>query len=175
MWWFASNDEGRFNIPSPDGTCYLANDPVVALKERLAAAISGGYIDMDAYVEQTEAGVEVSLVEMPETKMADMCHPKADKVDGITREISTYTEKGYPKTRAWAEHFHAEGFDGVTYAPRHSTGSDDRSYALFGQNTQTGRPAPHKTMTFDEVLAEGEITIKAIPSAASLEFETPPE
>lgn len=32
-WWFASDGAGRFDLPVPHGTCYLAVDPVAALLE----------------------------------------------------------------------------------------------------------------------------------------------
>src|SRR5262245_44247773 len=35
-WWFGSSLAGRFDLPEPDGTCYLAADEIAALLELLA-------------------------------------------------------------------------------------------------------------------------------------------
>ncbi|MGI8415131.1 MAG: RES domain-containing protein [Nakamurella sp.] len=34
-WWFAHDGEGRFDLPAPYGTCYLASHPAAAVRERL--------------------------------------------------------------------------------------------------------------------------------------------
>ncbi|HEY3140297.1 MAG TPA: hypothetical protein VGJ86_04170, partial [Acidimicrobiales bacterium] len=32
-WWFSSDGSGRFDLAPPHGTCYLATDPIGALRE----------------------------------------------------------------------------------------------------------------------------------------------
>lgn len=47
-WWFASDRQGRFNLDSPCGTCYLAIDEETALRERLGpttGVVSYGWAD----------------------------------------------------------------------------------------------------------------------------------
>jgi hypothetical protein len=41
-WWFSSSLEGCFDLPAPDGTCYLASDELGAMLERLGAELLPG-------------------------------------------------------------------------------------------------------------------------------------
>lgn len=111
---------------SPDGTCYLANAATAALRERLGLDAVSGQVPASML-----AGVEVSRVRVKHSRrFADLCHSDTIHVTGMNREVHTTSD--YETTRAWAAHFHAEGFGGVQYLPRHTTGQDDRSYAVFG-------------------------------------------
>ncbi|MGN6634758.1 MAG: RES domain-containing protein, partial [Oryzihumus sp.] len=40
-WWFSHDGGGRFDLPAPRGTCYLATDPAAAVRERLGAVLGG--------------------------------------------------------------------------------------------------------------------------------------
>ena len=40
-WWFGSDGVGRFDLPAPRGTCYLADSAVVAVRERLGIVLGG--------------------------------------------------------------------------------------------------------------------------------------
>ncbi|MFS0884990.1 RES family NAD+ phosphorylase [Aeromicrobium sp. 179-A 4D2 NHS] len=172
LWHFTSDTGGRFNLPKPDGTCYLANDPEIALRERLGLDAVNEYIARDKYEYELAKQVEVSRVPIPKSKMADMCHRDAVKVKGLTREIHTGP---YEVTQAWAKHFRSEGFDGVIYEPRHTMYSDDRSYALFGKSGAAPElPSPVETLDLDVVLSRAGIEVEPDPSGNDLVMSEPP-
>lgn len=130
-WYFASSEPGddeggRLDLARPHGTCYLASDAEVALRERLGVIAAGRPLTGAAL-----AASAISLMTVPpalKRDIADTTHPDAAR--SITREIATTTD--YARTRAWAAHwFGAERRSGVRYEPRFSTGSAV-SLALFG-------------------------------------------
>ena len=46
-WWFGSSMKGRFDLPEPEGTCYLATDEVTALLEVFGPDLESGAISSD--------------------------------------------------------------------------------------------------------------------------------
>ena len=51
-WWFSSvptdpDAGGRFDLPGPDGTCYLAGDPLSALLELIGPDLESGAVSAD--------------------------------------------------------------------------------------------------------------------------------
>lgn len=147
-WFFASSevdaDEGgRFDLPEPHGTCYMASSADVALRERLGVIAAGRPLTAAAL-----AASAVSFMTVPSAlkrDIADTTHPEAAR--SITREIATTTD--YARTRSWAVHwFETERRTGVRYEPRFSTGPAV-SLALFG----AAGPAEHdaRRMTADEL------------------------
>lgn len=46
-WWFRSSLEGRFDLPEPDGTCYVALDPLAALLEVIGPDCERGYLSAE--------------------------------------------------------------------------------------------------------------------------------
>lgn len=46
-WWFGSSLEGRFDLPEPDGTCYVALDPLTALLEVIGPDRERGYLSAE--------------------------------------------------------------------------------------------------------------------------------
>ena len=137
-WWFASAPGGRWDLPTPHGTVYLADSPETALRERIGRVLSSR-----SSLTAAEADAScVSRLHVPENvRLADLCsHRAADY--GITREIHTLTP--YVVTQAWAVAFHAGGAGGVRYDARFSTGRA-RAYAGFGDagaRRWPGDPAP---------------------------------
>lgn len=149
-WYFAScevdaDEGGRFDLPDPHGTCYMASSAEVAVRERLGVVAAGRPLTAAAL-----AAGAVSVMTVPpalKRDIADTTHPEAARA--ITREIATTTD--YVRTRAWAAHwFTAEHRTGVRYEPRFSTGPAV-SLALF----DAAGPAVHGTrrMTADELAA----------------------
>lgn len=143
-WYFASSeiddaDGGRFDLAAPHGTCYLASDPRVALRERLGILAVGQPLTAAA-VAASRVSI-VTLTARHRHDVADTTHP--DATESLTREISTTTD--YPRTRRWARYWHDdEQRSGVRYEPRFSTGPAV-SLALFGDTGPASfrsRPAP---------------------------------
>lgn len=149
-WFFApcevdADEGGRFDLPEPHGTCYMASSADVALRERLGVIAAGRPLTAAAL---TASAVSVMAVP-PALKrdIADTTDPEAAR--SITREIATTTD--YARTRAWAVHwFERERRSGVRYEPRFSTGPAV-SLALFG----AAGPAGHvsRRMTAEELAA----------------------
>jgi hypothetical protein len=142
-WWFATargaKDDGRFDLPDPDGTCYLASTQAGAIRERWGRnLVRRGYV-MAADADTTEVSV---LTVTTKHRLADTVNSKAASY-GVTRELGTVIPYGLPQ--AWAVAFHDVGCAGIRYEPRFSTGPRDLAYAIFGDKgprTWPGDPSP---------------------------------
>jgi hypothetical protein len=111
-WWFGSSMEGRFDLPSPFGTCYLAGDPLAALLELLGADREGGFVSAEFL-----AGRRLRELRAPrDLTAADLTSRRAAGF-GINSEIGTIVP--YAGPQAWAERLHGARFDGVVYWLRH--------------------------------------------------------
>lgn len=137
-WWFGSDGAGRFDLPAPRGTCYLATSAVVALRERLGAVLGGSPYVAASLLED----VVVSRLRVPATRrLANLLAARASDY-GVTRELETMTPYDVPQ--AWARAFDDEGLQGVRYGPRFTTGAA-ASVALFeaaGTPGWDGDPEP---------------------------------
>ena len=131
-WWFTSHasgvtPDGRFDLLMPNGTCYLADSAQAAVRERV-----GRYSAARTWVPAHAVdGVLVSSVATLHTgrrPLADSTHASA-AASGATRELSVAT--GYGLTSRWAQALFRDGFAGLLYQPRFSTGSEV-AVALFG-------------------------------------------
>lgn len=123
-WWFSSTG-GRFDLPVPLGTCYLADSPLVALRERLGPVLAGCSRVPASLLEESV----VSRLRVPEThRVADLQAARATRF-GVTRELETMVPYAVPQ--AWARALHRSGLRGVRYGPRFSTGPLS-SFAVFG-------------------------------------------
>lgn len=139
-WFFASSavddgEGGRFDLHAPHGTCYLATDPQVALRERLGIVAVGR--PLTAALVSTSAVSVMTLTAAHRRDVADTTHP--DAAEAITREIATTVD--YARTRRWAAYWYDdERRTGVCYEPRFSTGPA-KSLGLFGR----AGPATHRS------------------------------
>jgi len=138
-WWFASAGTGRFDLAPPRGTCYLADDPLVALLEALGAASSSPVLD-PALLE----GRSLWTVALPAQCDAADTTSRQARAFGVTAEIATVTP--YALARRWAAAFAASGFGGIRYRARHDP-AGGRCLALFGAagertRWRRGRPTP---------------------------------
>lgn len=123
-WWFSSSG-GRFDLPVPLGTCYLADTPLAALRERLGPVLARcGSVPASLLEESV-----ISRLRVPENhRLADLQAAQASRF-GVTRELETMVPYAVPQ--AWARAFHTAGLRGVRYGPRFSTGQLS-SFAVFG-------------------------------------------
>ena len=138
-WWFASDGGGRFDLPAPRGTCYLADDPLVALLEVLGALASAPVIEPGVL-----DGRSVWTLEMPDQCDAADTTTRRARGFGITAELAATAR--YAVTQRWAAAFAGAGFGGVRYRARHDP-AGGRCLALFGaagerRRWRRGRPAP---------------------------------
>jgi hypothetical protein len=138
-WYFASlppGDEGggRFDLPDPDGTCYLATTEVGAVNELVGPDCADrGWVDADLVAGRVLSRLRLS----GDVKAADTTSTRATQFRA-TNELPT-TER-YDLTQAWADTLHRAGFGGV-YSGLRFTPGPTRGLALFGA-AGTPDPAP---------------------------------
>lgn len=138
-WWFSSHVppgavEGRFDLPSPYGTCYFADDVEAAVRERLGPVWgSHDFLSSGALV-----GTTVSIAPLIRYVSDDMIADTDTTAAApyVTRELSTTAD--YDLTQCHAKAFADAGFAGILYAPRFTPGRV-QALALFGRK---GAPKP---------------------------------
>ena len=133
-WWFSHDGGGRFDLPAPRGTCYLATDPAVAVRERLGAVLGGAPYVPASLLE----GVVVSRLGVPSPRrLANLRVARAADF-GVTRELEVMVPYAVPQ--AWARALADVGLDGVRYGPRFTPGPAS-SVALFDEAGARDWPA----------------------------------
>ena len=167
-WWFASDRGGRFNLPAPHGTCYLATDARTALRERFGHAL----VAQGVVSENAAATTVVSRLRVPSGHwLADTCSEKAEDF-GQTREIGTIDQYDIP--RQWAIAFHVDGYGGIRYQTRFTTSPAPNAVALFadaGEQPWPLDPAPTDGHT---ACRDAGLTIARRPTRRRLRIVTPP-
>lgn len=162
-WWFSSlavgstpEAGGRFDLPSPRGTCYLGATPTVALRERLGPFLRGDAV-LSSLLETSDGRVVVSEVQLPATAVADIAHVDAARW-GVNRALSCSVGI-YGITQPWAAAMDGAGRAGISYAPRFSLAADAKALALFGPEgaprPDSDRPVVSTTPARDDLAAAG--------------------
>jgi RES domain len=165
-WWFTSAGDGRFDLPAPDGTCYVADQPVAALRERLGPRVVHSGTVRRSELEKTV----VSRLALPSpARVANAAHPDAYQ-HGCTTEIGTVED--YRLTNRWAIAFWRDGWMGVRYASRLSPGAV--SVALFGTAGAVGWPEDADPLPAALCVVDLGLEIVDTPTPASLTFRHPP-
>lgn len=123
-WWFGSDGSGRFDLRPPRGTCYVALDPLTALRERLGPVLGGSTAVPESLLEECV----VSRLRLPEPREVADTQRGAAADFGLTRELESMVPYAVPQ--AWARAFDDAGFEGVRYGPRFTPG-DSSAVALF--------------------------------------------
>jgi hypothetical protein len=121
-WWFSSDGLGRFDLVAPNGTCYLAEDPLGAFVEvfRTTAAIP----------EVEIAARGLSTLHVPRSLVLADCTARRARAFGITAAV--HSTQDYQQTQPWAEAFARAGFAGVRYLLSHDPAQRLAGIALFG-------------------------------------------
>jgi len=123
-WWFGSSMAGRFDLPEPEGTCYLAADALAALMETIGPESQSGTVS-----EEFLRGRRLVRLHVPqELSLSDSTSRESSRF-GMTGEIGTITP--YDRPQAWAARLHAAGSAGIVYWLRHDP-SRMEGFALFG-------------------------------------------
>jgi hypothetical protein len=163
-WWFSSDGSGRFDLPGPYGTCYLASDAEAAVRERW-----GEELLALGYVSRTLAqGTELSELRVPKgTRLADLCAAAAAGF-GLTREIGTTGR--YDISQAWARALGPQGsrLRGVRYQPRLSTDSQGWAVGLFGPAGTADWPRDPHPAKGVELAGRLGVEVANTPSLAAL-------
>jgi hypothetical protein len=174
-WWFASSpekepltDSGRFDLPAPFGTCYLANTARAAVRELIGPShTTNGWVDGDLLKRRV-----VSALGMPHRiKAADVSRDEATDYR-VSNELTTTSD--YATTQAWARELHGAGFDAIRYALRFSPGSA-RGVALFGDAGAPGWPGDLAPVPVESIVRAMHIEIVEAPHSSQIAFADPDE
>jgi len=117
--WFSNDGDGRFDLPFPASTYYLAEDPLAALLE----VTRGLTLLSEAFLEARQ-----------------LLTTAASYGYGVTGELSATAD--YTAPQAWADALHKTGFDGVQYRIRHDPRADLTGVAWFGRSGRLRHPPP---------------------------------
>lgn len=123
-WWFGNDGAGRFDLRTPRGTCYVALDPLSALRERLGPVLGSSQAVPESLLEEAV----VSRLRLPAARDVADTQDRGAAEFGVTREIESTVPYAVPQ--AWARAFDEAGFGGVRYGPRFTPG-DSSALALF--------------------------------------------
>lgn len=163
-WWFAGSTPqkppgGRFDLPEPRGTLYLAETPLAAARE-----IYGRYLASGVPVPVTSVADRlVSRIQGRLCDLGDLTDKDALKV-GVTHEINTLND--YEVTASWAIAAFRAGFRGLCYYLRFSP-NISMAIAYFGE------AGPHKPVGLEcsasqplaKVLHDEGVTVCDLPSS----------
>ncbi|HEX6900774.1 MAG TPA: RES family NAD+ phosphorylase [Thermoanaerobaculia bacterium] len=164
-WWFGSSMEGRFDLPEPAGTCYLAADELSALLEVLAPERDRAMISMELLEQRGIRELQVPR----ETTLSDLTSRRASGF-GITAEIGTIVP--YEQPQAWAASLYRAGFLGIVYWLRHDP-SRAEGIALLGphgerKHWKRGRERPISEELIERLHTEYGIEVVPIPTSRQL-------
>lgn len=139
-WWFSSRPDGggRFDLPAPEGTCYLADDLETALGEKLLRRPKK-LVPAERLRELVHSEIRV----VKPLVVANLTSTRATAY-GVNAEIHTTLD--YRKTQAWAHKLRKAGARGLRYAARSDPSLEERCVALFGGSGAHARaPAGMRT------------------------------
>lgn len=149
-WWFSNTGLLRFDLPAPNGTCYLAEEAIGAFIEVFQDWITAPVpIPIEEILARSESHVSPPRL----MTLADCTNPHALSF-GITAEIHASPDRAM--TQRWAAAFHSAGFDGVRYYVRHDPGQRRIAVALFGEAGLRNWPVARTQPINAEVIADAE-------------------
>ncbi len=164
-WWFGSSMLGRFDLPEPEGTCYLASDEISALLEvvggdRLRGVVPAELLEIKR-IRELRAPRELTL--------SDLTSRRAVRF-GITAEIGTIVPYDCPQ--AWAARLRESGSLGLVYWLRHDP-SGSYGFALFGdhgeeQRWDRGQERPISADLIERLQEETGLEVVEIPRTEHL-------
>ena len=164
-WWFGNDGTGRFDLLAPRGTCYLALDPLTALRERLGPVLGSSQAVPESLLEEAV----VSRLRLPRARRVADVQDRRAAAFGVTRELESMVPYAVPQ--AWARALDEEGCGGVRYGPRLTPG-DVSAIALFDQAGAVEWPADPDPVPAQEV--PGGPTSMPTPRRADLTVVRPP-
>lgn len=140
-WWFSSTGEGRFDLPPPRGTCYLADDEVGAVLEVLGPLT----VVAPSWAKQRS----LWHLDLPEQCSAADTTVRAARGFGVTAEVASMVPYRVPQL--WAAALAAAGHRGIRYRIRHDPGGA-RALALFGAAGERTRWRRGRRRAIDDAL-----------------------
>lgn len=158
--------EGRFDLPPPEGTCYLATEPVGALLELIGPEASGGAVS-----EIFLANRRLRRLSVPRShRLANLTDRRAAGL-GLTAEIHTVVPYAVPQ--AWAVALREVGADGVLYRLRHDPSVKGLGVGLFGKagerrSWKRGRELPIDATVIEKLYQACGVRVLPIPRRSEL-------
>lgn len=122
--WFHSSAGGRWDLPEPDGTCYLAENDRGAVLEVVGPDLYDQGFVTEGFLRQRAVST-VSLSQRP--VVADLLDAEVSTF-GVTAELSGAID--YAQTQQWARAFRASEHDGIVYGLRFRPNTE--GLAVFG-------------------------------------------
>jgi RES domain-containing protein len=160
-WWFSSDARGRFDLPPPRGTCYLADDEVAALLEVLGP--------VTVVSPRWAARLSMWHLGLPQQCSAADTTVRAARGFGVTAELASMTPYAVPQQ--WASAFAAAGHEGVRYRVRHDP-AGSRALALFGAAGERRWPRGRRQQVGEQLLrrlaGEAGVRVAPVPTVADL-------
>lgn len=167
-WWFSSGPGGRFNLPEPHGTCYLAFDAQTALRERFGHEL----VRQGIVTAETADRTAVSSLAVPDGRyLADTCARSASDF-GMTREIGTLHT--YALTCEWALALHVEMHRGIRYQTRFTTAPKANAVALFESAGEHGWPTDPSPAVGRAAVEDAGLTVASRPTRREIRVVEPP-
>ena len=158
---------GRFDVPTPKGTCYFASTPEAAAMERVGRFTAQRKpVPADLIIDRVVSTVPAD--DLPDGA-AELRATRAASAFGVTSELFTMSDYSVPQ--AWASSISNAGYDALVYTPRFSPGAT--AVSVFG-------PQGAKALTtaglhsLSDVLRGAGIDVAPIPPASALTYATPP-
>lgn len=124
-WYFDDSRYGRFNLSSPQGTCYAAGSLDTAVREKLRDAILSTNVVSRTLADSFRVA---ELRILGPLRMAGVSEAGAAAFH-VVRELCTM--EGYAIPQKWAKAFSDVGFKGIAYGSSYTSGPAD-AWALFG-------------------------------------------
>lgn len=165
--YFSSSMKGRFDLSSPRGTCYAADDIVTAIRESFGVATVGGFVPAE-----DASRMRVTLFKGVQGSFAAVSTPEAANF-GVTGELPNMVPYGVPQ--AWAAAFDEAGYDGIRYASRFSPGLP-AAWAIFGESGARQVGDVLQVLDGPDACAQAGLTVLPLrPKASELTKLSPPE
>lgn len=142
-WWFSHDSSGRFDLRSPRGTCYLAENPLGSFIEVFRDTRIVAESDVDQRV--------LSTVHVPDDVDLADCTESGALGFGVTAAI--HSSESYERTQEWAAAFADAGFGGIRYLVSHDPAQRLVRVALFGSAGAQDRPVADTGPIESDVIA----------------------
>lgn len=170
-WYFGSVPPGggRFDLPAPHGTCYLATSRAAAIRELIGPEFLGlGWVPSDLLAGRIVSRLRVAT----STRVANVSVARAADY-GVTSELTSTPD--YALTQRWAQTFADAGFGGLRYGLRFTPGRA-RGLALFGPaGPAAEREGDPLAQQATDVVDRMGLHVVGPPHSRAVDLVSPPE
>lgn len=170
-WFFASHPSGevgggRWDLPEPLGTCYVAESPLAALKEVAGPDL----LEVGFLTRPWLEGRSVSELRLgSDVAAANLRSPRVSEF-GASAELMGAL--AYAVTQEWARGWKAAGFGGVVYGMRFA--ANLRGLGIFGPAGAGNGEVVSTSSSLDVASAGPGLRVVDLPSSRSMNVVEPP-